>query len=268
MRRNQSSFTGGLHMAGILLEGHDVTDAERAAHARALSSEKRAAALRRAAEMRSRVGEQKLAKALSIDGQVISDHIVDAGAHWSSRVPAGLHLRIIDLEGQQAVDFLCYDLSNLKVRYNAANTLKLNRSIYIGAGFKLYSDRAEGLMTVVGDTVGLHDTIGGCCSAEVNYLRYGIRKTPNCRDNFTAALQEHGLDASDIPANVNFFMYVPVRSDGSTEIDEGRSEPGDYVDLRADKDVLAVVSNCPQLYNPCNGWNPTPIRIIAWQPAG
>src|SRR5215831_10425798 len=166
-------------MAGILLEGRNVADDERAAYARALSAEKRGAALRHAAEVKSRVGEQKLKKSLSIDGQVIADQIVDAGAHWSSRLPVGRHLRIIDLEGQQAVDFLCYELANLSIRYNAANTLKLNRSIYIGAGFKLYSDRAESLMTVVADTVGYHDTIGGCCSAEVNYLRYGIRKTPN-----------------------------------------------------------------------------------------
>lgn len=253
-------------MAGILLEGSNVTDEQRAAHARALSAEKRAASIARAEELKSRIGDQKIAKALAIEGKVIADQIVDAGAHWSSRLRAGDHVRIIDLEGQQAVDFLCYDLANLKVRYNAANTLKLNRSIYIGAGFKLYSDRAEGLMSVVADTVGFHDTIGGCCSGEVNYLRYGIRKTPNCRDNFTAALREHGLEASDIPANVNFFMYVPVRPDGSTEIEEGRSQPGDYVDLRADKDVLAVISNCPQLYNPCNGWNPTPVRVIEWRP--
>ena len=255
-------------MAGILLQDRDVSDVERAAHARSLSAEKRAASVRRAADTKARVGEQKLRKALAIEGTIVSDHIVDAGAHWSSRVPADRHLRIVDLEGQQAVDFLCYDLSDLGVRYNAANTLKLNRSIYVGTGFKLYSDCAESLMTVVTDTVGYHDTIGGCCSAEVNYLRYGIKKTPNCRENFTSALREHGLDASDIPANVNFFMYVPVRADGSTEIEEGLSEPGDYVDLRADKDVLAVISNCPQLYNPCNGWNPTPIRVIEWQPHG
>lgn len=255
-------------MAGILLQDRDVSDEERAAHARSLSVERRAVSARRAADTKARVGEQKLRKALAIEGTIVSDHIVDAGAYWSSRIPAGRHLRIVDLEGQQAVDFLCYDLSDLGVRYNAANTLKLNRSIYVGAGFKLYSDRAESLMTVVTDTVGRHDTIGGCCSAEVNYLRYGIKKTPNCRENFTSALREYGLDAGDIPANVNFFMYVPVRADGSTEIEEGHSEPGDYVDLRADKDVLAVISNCPQLYNPCNGWNPTPIRMIAWQPRG
>jgi urea carboxylase-associated protein 1 len=253
-------------MAGILLEGGNITDEQRAAHARALATEKRAASVRHAAEVKSRVGAQKLAKALALGGQVVSDEIVDAGAHWSRRIAAGHYLRIIDLEGQQAVDFLCYDLANPQARYNAANTIKLNRSVYIGTGFKLYSDRAESLMTVTADTVGFHDTIGGCCSSAVNYLRYGIKKTPNCRDNFIAALTEHGLGERDIPANVNFFMYVPVRKDGSTEIEEGRSEPGDYVDLQADRDVLAVISNCPQLYNPCNGWNPTPIRVIEWQP--
>jgi len=252
-------------MAGILLEGRDVTDEHRAAHARKMAAEKRAEAMRRA-EGESRTASTKLVDALALDGRVIADHIVDAGAHWSARILAGHHLRIIDLEGRQAVDFLCYDLSNPMIRYNAANTIKLNRSVYIGAGFKLYSDRAESLMTVVADTVGFHDTIGGCCNADANYIRYGIRRTPNCRDNFIAALAQNGLEPRDIPANVNFFMFVPVRADGSTEIEEGRSEPGDYVDLRADKDVLAVISNCPQLYNPCNGWNPTPVRLIEWEP--
>jgi len=253
-------------MAGILLQDRNVSDEERTAHARSLSAANRMASVRRAAETRARVGEQKLRKALAIEGTIVSDHIVDAGAHWSSRMPVDRHLRIVDLEGQQAVDFLCYELSDLSVRYNAANTLKLNRSVYLGSGSKLYSDRAESLMTIVADTVGYHDTIGGCCSAEINYLRYGIKKTPNCRDNFTAALREHGLGPGDIPSNVNFFMYVPVRADGSTEIEEGRSEPGDYIDLCANKDVLVVISNCPQQYNPCNGWNPTPIRVIEWQP--
>ena len=120
-------------------------------------------------------------------------------------------------------------------------------------------------MTVADDTVGQHDTIGGCCSSEINYLRYGIKDTPSCRNNFIAALAEHGLRSRDIPANLNFFMYVPVAADGATEIVEGHSEPGDFVDLRAERDVLIAISNCPQIYNPCNGWNPTPIRVIHWR---
>jgi urea carboxylase-associated protein 1 len=252
-------------MAGILLEGTGYTDEQRANHTRALAAEKRKTSLQHAAKVKTRVGEKKLSKALIVDGQVLSDQTIEAGAHWSRKIIAGSHLRIIDLEGQQAVDFLCYDLANREIRYNAANTLKLNRSIYIGKGIKLYSDSAERLMTIPAHPVGCHDTIGGCCSSEVNYLRYGIKGTPSCRANFVAALAEHDLGPRDIPANVNFFMYVPVSADGSTEIEEGKSEPGDFVDVRADKDVLVAISNCPQLYNPCNGWNPTPVRLIQWR---
>ena len=255
-------------MAGILLEHDAVTVEQRADYARAFAAEQRRAALKRAAELKASVGPRKLARALAIEGKIIDDRTIPGGAHYTRKLAAGEHLRIVDLEGQQAVDFLCYDLADLATRYNAANTVKLNRSIYVGAGFRLYSDVGEVLMTVVEDTVGFHDTLGGCCSAEVNYQRYGIAKTASCRGSFIAALAEHGLGPRDIPANINFFMYVPVRQDGSTEIVEGLSEPGDYVDLAAEKPVLAVISNCPQLYNPCSGWNPTPIRLIHWRPAG
>jgi urea carboxylase-associated protein 1 len=253
-------------MAGILLEDDKVSDAERAAHARAIAAEKRAASLERAAEMKVKLGAQKVGKALQIPGTVLNDEIVPPGP-YSRRIAAGNRFRIIDLEGQQAVDFLVYDAADPVNRYNAANTVKLNRSIYVEQGFKLYSDLGEVLMTLVEDTVGKHDTLGGCCSTEVNLKRYGIPGTASCRNNFIAALAEHGMSPRDIPANINFFMNVPVRPDGSTEIVEGLSLPGDFVDLRAEKDVLVVISNCPQLYNPCSGWNPTPIRLIEWRPS-
>jgi urea carboxylase-associated protein 1 len=253
-------------MAGILLEGDGVSEEERAAHARALAARHREASLRRAAELKATVGAQKLGRALQIPGTVLSDVTLEPGP-YSRRIARGNHLRIIDLEGQQAVDFLVYDAADPINRYNAANTVKLNRSIYIASGAKLYSDLGEVLMTVAEDTVGHHDTLGGCCSTEVNHRRYGIANTASCRNNFIAALGEHGMGARDIAANINFFMNVPVRPDGSTEIVEGLSVPGDYVDLRAEKDVLVVISNCPQLYNPCSGWNPTPVRLIEWRPA-
>jgi urea carboxylase-associated protein 1 len=252
-------------MAGILLEGDKTTDEERAAHARAVAAERRKSSLQRAAEAKATVGVKKLAAALAIPGTVVSDEIIEPGP-YTRKIPAGHHFRIIDLEGQQAVDFLCYDQANLENRYNAANTIKVARTVYVGKGCRLYSDLGDILMTVVEDTVGLHDTIGGCCSTEFNYRRYGIKDTPSCRRNFIAALAQHGMQPRDIPANINFFMNVPVRPDGSTEIVEGRSAPGDYVDLRAEKDVLVVISNCPQQFNPCSGWNPTPVRLIEWRP--
>jgi uncharacterized protein len=252
-------------MAGIVLEGEGVTDEARAARSRTIAEEKRAASIKRMAEVKAQVGNAKLGRALQFPGATLSDRVLEPGP-YSRVVRAGDHLRIIDLEGQQAVDFLVYDAANHANRYNAANTIKLNRSIYVGAGFRLYSDLGDVLMSVAEDTVGYHDTIGGCCSAESNYARYGIKGTASCRANFIAALAEHGMEARDIPANINWFMYVPVKPDGSTEIVDGRSEPGDFVDLRAERDVLVAISNCPQLYNPCNGWNPTPVRIIEWRP--
>jgi uncharacterized protein len=252
-------------MAGILLEGDHITDEERAAHTYALAAKEREKSLKRATEVKARVGAQKLGRALQFPGRALSDRVVEPGP-FSCKLAKGNHLRIIDLEGQQAVDFLVYDAANHENRYNAANTIKINRSVYVGKGFKLISDLGEVLMTIVEDTVGHHDTIGGCCSTEVNYMRYGIKGTPSCRSNFITALRAHGMDPRDIPANINFFMNVPVRPDGTTEIVDGLSEPGDYVDLRAENDVLVVISNCPQRFNPCSGWNPTPIRIIEWHP--
>lgn len=254
-------------MAGILLPSENVTEEERAAFARKTAEENRRVAIERMAEAERLHGAEKRERALAIPGNILRDTTMEPGAnHYIGKLPAGTRLRIIDLGGQQAVDFLCFNRANTEVRYNNANTLKLNGTIYISKGFKLYSDIAEVLMSVVEDTVGHHDTLGGACSNQVNYLRYGIKDTCSCRDNFLAAMAELGLSARDVHQNINFFMNVPVRPDGSTQIEEGLSVPWDFVELEAAKDVIVVISNCPQLYNPCSGWNPTPIRILEWQP--
>lgn len=199
-------------------------------------------------------------------GTVLTDTIVPPGEPWSAVVPQGQSLRLIDLEGTQAVDFLCYNAHDPAERYCAADTMKIAGSIYLEAGVTLYSNLANPLFTIAADTCGRHDTIGGCCSLESNRVRYGAEGQPNCRDNFLAGLAPHGLGRKDVVANINFFMYVPVEPDGSMAIVDGLSKPGDYVDLRAEMDVLAVLSNCPQMNNPANGFNPTPIRVIVWAP--
>ena len=250
-------------MAGILLDDNQSTDEQRAALARALAALKKSEAGARLALIKARDGGAKLATALAVPGEVVHDEVLQPGP-WTRAIPAGHHLRIIDLDGQQAVDFLCYDLHDPENRYNAANTIKGARTVYLGQGARLYSDRGDVLMTIEEDSVGHHDTIAGACSTEFNYRRYGIPDTPSCRCNFIAGLARHGLTARDIPANINFFMNVPVLSDGSTAIEEGLSEPGDFVDLRAERDSLIVISNCPQRFNPCSGWNPTPVRLIEW----
>lgn len=254
-------------MAGIILRGKAVTDRQRAAHVKKMAAVMRAKAMKRMATAKKRDGKRKLAAALDIPGTILSDEVNKPGAnHYLRKLSKGTRLRIIDLGGQQAVDFICFDLSDPEIRYNAANSIKLNETIHVSTGFKLYSDTAEVLMTVTRDTVGKHDTIGGACSNQVNYLRYGIKNTCSCRDNFISALKKVGMRPRDIHANINFFMHVPVASSGRTGIREGLSRPGDFVEVRAEKDVLVVMSNCPQFYNPCSGWNPTPIRIIEWRP--
>jgi len=254
-------------MAGIILRGKTVTDEQRAVHVKKMAAKMRAKALKRMTAARKRDGKRKLAAALDIPGTILSDEVNEPGAnHFLRKLAKGNRVRIVDLGGQQAVDFLCFDLADTQVRYNAANSIKLNETIHVSTGFKLYSDIAEVLMTVTQDTVGMHDTIGGACSNQVNYLRYGIKNTCSCRDNFISALKTVGLEPRDIHANINFFMHVPVAKSGRTGIREGLSRPGDFVELCAEKDVLVVMSNCPQFYNPCSGWNPTPIRIITWQP--
>jgi urea carboxylase-associated protein 1 len=199
-------------------------------------------------------------------GRPVEDRVVPPGGDWSGIVRAGQVLRIVDLEGRQAVDFLCYSAEDPSERYNAADTMKVAGTVFLTAGHGLYSDMGRRLFTIVADTCGRHDTIGGCCSQESNRLRYGVEGTPNCRDGFLRALGRHGLGKKDIVANLNFFMNVPVDPDGAMAIVDGLSRPGDHVDLRAEMDVLAVLSNCPQIHNPCNGGRPTPIRVVVYAP--
>jgi urea carboxylase-associated protein 1 len=191
----------------------------------------------------------------------VTSETIAPGGYWAAVVKAGQLLRITDLEGTQAVDFLCYNADDPAERYCAADTVKIPGQIFIGMGTRLYSDMGRTLFTVVGDTCGRHDTIAGCCSLESNVVRYGVHDTPNCRDNFLKAIKPFGLGKKDIVSNVNFFMYVPVTPEGAMGIADGHSKAGDHVLLRAEMNVLAALSNCPQMNNPANGYKPTPIRV-------
>ena len=189
-----------------------------------------------------------------------SSLIVDPGGSWSAVLAKGMLVRFVDLEGQQAVDFLCYNAHDTRDRYNAANTMKMAENLYINAGTILYAEYATALMRVVASSCPDHDTIGGCCSAEMNMLRYG-RRTHSCRANFIHELAKFGMGEADIVANVNFFMSVPVGRDGHVAISDSPSKAGDFVDVEALTDVIAMISNCPQKYNPASGYNPSPVRV-------
>jgi urea carboxylase-associated protein 1 len=188
------------------------------------------------------------------------------GEPWTHVVRAGQRLRITDIEGTQAVDTIFYNAGDPSERYSAADTIRAQGNIFLTVGSVLLSGDGDPMLTVVADTCGRHDTVGGACSAESNTCRFGhhTRYMHNCRDNFLTGLARHGLGKRDLVPNINFFMHVPVSAAGRLDIVDGISKAGDYVDLVAQMDVLAVISNCPQLNNPCNGWNPTPIGLTLW----
>jgi urea carboxylase-associated protein 1 len=202
----------------------------------------------------------------AIPGMVVSSEVIAARAGWSRELSRGQVLRLVDLEGRQAVDFLCYNARDYEDRYAAADTMKINGSIFIRKNTTLYSVNCNAMLTLLDDTCGFHDTIGGCCSSALNRKRYGKPGDPNCRQNFLDQLARYGMGPRDLVANLNFFMYVPVGADGAMDMGPSRSKPGDYVDLRAEMDVLAVISNCPQMNNPVNDYKPTPVRAIVYQP--
>jgi urea carboxylase-associated protein 1 len=198
--------------------------------------------------------------------KILSEVDLGSGAHWAAVVERGDVLRIVDVHGQQAVDFLCYDADDPADRYSAPDTMKYAGTIYLTAGHGLYSVKAKRLFTIVEDTVGGHDTLAGCCSAANNRFRYGEPGPGSCYDNFIKALAPFGLGERDIVPNINFFMNVPVGANGALGIQPGASRPGDHVVLRADARALAVISNCPQRLNPANNFNPTPIRLVVGRP--
>lgn len=200
--------------------------------------------------------------------RAIYDFILPAGDGWSHEVLRGQTFRIVDLEGNQAADTLFYNLHDPAERYSAQDTIRGQANIYLTTGTSLRSTRGNVLLTITADTCGRHDTLGGACACESNMVRYAIEKRfmHACRDSFWKALRDRGpqWEKRDIANNINFFMNVPVTPEGGLTFEDGISAAGRYVEMRAEMDVLAVISNCPQLNNPCNGYNPTPVRLLIW----
>lgn len=193
-----------------------------------------------------------------------TETVVDACAAWSCVVRAGETLQIVDLEGNQAVDCLLYDAADTTERYGAAETMVAQGNAFLTVGSVLRSQLGRPLMTILADDVGRHDTIGGACSQESNTLRYGhhTKHQHACVENFLAEGARWGLGKRDLVANINWYMNVPVEEDGTLGIVDGLSAPGLSVTLRAEIDVLVLVSNCPQINNPCNGFHPTPVKMV------
>ncbi len=206
-----------------------------------------------------------------IPEQASYNYILPAGESWLHEVKCGQVFRILDLEGNQAVDTLFYNARDPQERYSAVDTIREQGNLYLTAGTRLLSSEGNVLMTIVADTCGRHDTLGGACAAESNSVRYAIEKKfmHSCRDSFLHALGhcDCGLDKRDLTANVNFFMNVPVTPQGELTFADGISGAWKYVEMRAEMDVYVLISNCPQLNNPCNAYNPTPVRLLVWDEA-
>jgi urea carboxylase-associated protein 1 len=198
----------------------------------------------------------------------IYSHDVPAKRPWSRLLKSGQTLRIVDIEGQQAVDALLYYAEDLAERYSAQNTLRVLGSAYVGLGTRLISNQGRVMARITADSCGRHDTSAGCCSCESNAVRFGeVTKYQHaCRENFLLELSRYGLAKRDIVSNLNFFMNVPIDPSGDFTVVDGISAPGNHVDVTAEMDVIFVLSNCPQINNPCNGFNPTPVRVHIWNP--
>lgn len=205
---------------------------------------------------------------LSLD-QARQRTVVDSGDYFMQTMKAGETLRIVDLEGNQAADTLFFNALDPSERYSMSDTLRGQAAIYLTAGSMLKTNHNRDLLEIVADTCGRHDTLGGACATESNTVRYDLEKRGMhaCRDSWMLAIaerEEFGLRKEDIGHNINFFMNVPVTADGGLEFADGISAPGKYVELEAKMDTLVLISNCPQLNNPCNAYNPTPIEVVFW----
>lgn len=198
----------------------------------------------------------------------VYNEVVLAGDYWIHEIMRGQTFRIVDLEGNQAVDTLFYSARDTEERYSATDTIVGQGNIYLTIGTTLRSNLNNPMLTIVADTCGRHDTLGGACAVESNQVRYAIEKRHMhaCRNSFLLAVSDPkwNLSKRDLTANINFFMNVPVTPEGKLTFEDGISDPLKYVEMRAEMDVICVISNCPQLNNPCNAYNPTPIRVLIW----
>ncbi len=201
--------------------------------------------------------------------KAVFDFTIPANKPWTGIIRRGQVLRIVDLEGQQAVDTLFYAADDTSERYSAQDTILEQGAPYVTTGTRLISNTGRVMATVVADTCGRHDTSAGACSCEANTVRFGhhTKYMHACRENFIIAMAAHGMTKRDIVPNINFFMNVPIEPDGRLAIVDGVSQPGDHVDILAAMDIICAISNCPQVNNPCNGFNPTPVQVLVFDPA-
>jgi uncharacterized protein len=213
-------------------------------------------------------GANKLKRIKSMAGEaerrILRDETIAPAGHFAAEIHKGQVLRIVDIEGQQVADLVTINAHNLAERLSVMNTINLNKQVFPRVGYVLYSDEASAMMTIIADTCGAHDMLAGACSRYTNERRYGVKDSKNCRDNLAAALEPWGIGWKEVPFNMNVFMNCPIGSDGNWSIQVPKSKAGDYIDFRAEMDVIAAFSNCPQIHNACNAFRLKPLRAVIY----
>jgi uncharacterized protein len=206
-----------------------------------------------------------MAMASPIAMRALQDQTIAPAGHFATEMRKGQVLRIIDVEGQQVADLVTFNIRNVSEKLSIVNTVNLNKQVFPRVGYVLYSDEANAMMTVIGDTGSVHDVLAGSCSRFTNEHRYGVQDTKNCRDNLAEALKPWGIGWKDVPFSLNAFVNCPIGQDGSWSIQVPKSKAGDDIDLRAEMDLIAAFSNCPQIYNACNAFRLKPLKAVIYE---
>src|SRR5262245_9450814 len=214
-------------------------------------------------------GANKLKRIKSMAGEaerrILRDETIAPAGQFAAETRKGQVLRIVDTEGQQVADLVTINAHNLAERLSVMNTINLNKQVFPRVGYVLYSDEASAMMTIIADTCGVHDMLAGACSRYTNGRRYGVKDSTNCRDNLAAALEPWEIGWKEVPFNMNVFMNCPIGRDGNWSIQVPKSKAGDYIDFRAEMDVIAAFSNCPQVHNACNGFRLKPLKAVIYE---
>jgi urea carboxylase-associated protein 1 len=197
--------------------------------------------------------------------RILRDETIPPAGHFAAELRKGQVLRILDVEGQQVADLVSINAQNLSEKLSVMNSVNLNKQVFPRVGYVLYSDEANAMMTIIADTCGVHDMFAGACSRYTNERRYGVKDSKNCRDNLAEALKPWGIAWKDVPFNMNVFMNCPIGPDGNWSIQAPKSKAGDYIDFRAEMDVIAAFSNCPQIYNACNAFRLKPLKAMIYE---
>ena len=197
------------------------------------------------------------------------EETIQAGASWTHVLKRGTALRITTLGDGANVPAIFYNFDCPVERYNMPDTLKAQHIAHLTRGFVLYSDMGRILCSITEDTCGWHDLIGGHSTASTVRDHFGSQRYQefhndfyrNTRDNFLIELANWGLGLRDLSANVNFFSKIQVAPDGGMTFVPENSKAGDYVELRAEMNVLVIIDTGQHPLDPARTYSPVPVRV-------